>query len=132
MPGSDAVHGGDLAAAAIAARSTRSASTSPREQYDEECAYWSQLTGWPVDEGKVHDEFRRLRVPDGYPMRVLLQRLDEPSGPTRAHLDLATDDRAAETDRHVALGAAVVDPRPYWTVLRDPAGSSYCITDRRP
>ena len=104
----------------------------PSEQYDEECAFWSELTGWPVDDGKVHDEFRRLRVPEGTLLRVLLQRLDEPTGPTRAHLDLATDDRAAETDRHVALGATVVDPRPHWTVLRDPAGSSYCITDRRP
>jgi hypothetical protein len=104
----------------------------PAELYDEECAYWSEQTGWPVDDSTSHDEFRRLRVPEGTLMRVLLQRLDEPAGPARAHLDLATDDRGAETDRHVALGATVVDQRPHWTVLRDPAGSPYCITDRRP
>lgn len=100
--------------------------------YDAECAYWSDLTGWPVRPSASHAEFRRLQVPDGMVMKVLLQRLDEPTGPVRAHLDLATDDRAAETERHVALGAVVVDRRPGWTVLRDPAGSPYCITDRPP
>lgn len=104
----------------------------PQDRYDEECAFWSELTGWPVLESAEYAEFRRLRVPDGTLMKVLLQRLDEPSGPVRAHLDLATDDRPAETDRHVALGARVVDRREGWTVLSDPAGSPYCITDRRP
>jgi Glyoxalase-like domain len=104
----------------------------PSELYDDECDYWSGLTGWAWTPNPVYPELRRLQVPDGLLMRVLLQRLDEPTGAVRAHLDLATDDRSAETARHVALGAEVLDTRTDWTVLRDPSGSPYCITDRVP
>ncbi|MGI8523226.1 MAG: VOC family protein [Nocardioides sp.] len=103
----------------------------PSGRYGAECAFWSDLLGWGFEAAR-HPEFRRLHVPTDQPLRMLLQRLDEPDGPVRAHLDLATDDRPAETERHVALGAEVVDSRPGWTVLRDPAGSAYCITDRDP
>lgn len=101
----------------------------PAERYDAECDFWAELTGWPVVASRS-PEFQWLDVPDDQPLRVLLQRLEAPDGPVRAHLDLATDDRPAEVARHVALGAGVLDPRPRWTVLRDPAGSAYCITDR--
>jgi hypothetical protein len=49
-----------------------------------------------------------------------------------AHLDLGTTDREAETVRHRALGASVVTREEFWTVLTDPAGLAYCITDRDP
>jgi GNAT superfamily N-acetyltransferase len=78
-----------------------------------------------------HPEFSRLDV-EGLPMRILLQRLDEPEGPARVHLDLAVSDRSAETARHVALGAEVERHDEWWTVLRDPAGLAYCLTDRDP
>ena len=66
------------------------------------------------------------------PLDVLLQRLDHEDGPTSAHLDLGTTDRDAETERHVALGASIVAEEEFWTVLADPAGLPYCITDRDP
>ena len=50
----------------------------------------------------------------------------------RAHPDLAVRDRAAVTQRHVGLGAEVVDVRERWTVLRAPGGQVYCLTDRDP
>jgi hypothetical protein len=65
-------------------------------------------------------------------LQILLQRLGDDAGPVRAHLDLATSDRGAETARHKALGAEVLDVRESWTVLADPAGSPYCITGRTP
>ena len=49
-----------------------------------------------------------------------------------AHLDLGTTDRVAETERHLALGARIVAEVEFWTVLADPAGLAYCITDRDP
>jgi Glyoxalase-like domain len=103
----------------------------PRDVYDRECAYWSELTGWPLEDTSAYDEFRRLRVPPGQPLKVLLQRLDEPTGPVRAHLDLGTDDRPAEVARHRALGAEWVGEGRGWTVLRDPSGWVYCVTDHR-
>jgi GNAT superfamily N-acetyltransferase len=96
-----------------------------------ETAFWSALLGAEVTASSGHPQFSRLDV-DGFPMRILLQRLDEPDGPAGAHLDLAVSDRSAETARHVALGAAVERQEPWWTVLRDPAGLAYCLTDRDP
>ena len=65
-------------------------------------------------------------------MRVLLQRLADEQPATTAHLDLACDDRPAETSRHLGLGASLVAEHPHWTVLVDPAGLRYCLTDREP
>jgi hypothetical protein len=108
----------------------------PAGIYDVECAFWAAETGWEVHQ-TARSEFRYLTRPDEIPVRILLQRLDDPSdragdGPVRAHLDIATSDRAAETDRHRALGARVEATKQHWTVLRDPAGALYCITDRDP
>ena len=103
----------------------------PPDRWDEECTFWSALTGWELfDVGR--SEFRRLRTPPGQPLNVLLQRLDEGDGPVRAHLDLACDDRLAEVRRHEAVGAQVVAVHEGWTVMRPPAGPAYCITRRVP
>jgi len=103
----------------------------PGDLFDEECAFWAAELGGEALAGS-RPEFRALVRPLGIPLRVLLQRLDEPTGPVRAHLDLATTDRAAETARHVALGATVAGHGPRWTVLHDPTGLAYCVTDRNP
>ena len=41
---------------------------------------------------------------------------------------------AADPDlgRHVALGSELVRRFEYWTVMRDPVGTTYCITGRSP
>ena len=103
----------------------------PPAVWDEECAFWAVLTGWELFQGG-RPEFRRLRKSAGQPLNILLQRLDDGEGPVRAHLDLATDDRAAEVTRHEQLGARAVAVREGWTVMRAPAGPVYCITGRAP
>jgi len=103
----------------------------PPGLYDEECAFWADLTGWELVETGT-SEFRRLRRPEGQPLHVLLQRLDDPGGSVRAHLDLSADDREAEIRRHVGLGAAVERVHEGWTVMRPPAGPVYCVTGRKP
>jgi len=102
----------------------------PDERWDREVAFWSALTGWRV-QPSVEKEFASFHRDPRLPLRILLQRLDEPTGPVRAHLDWATDDRDAETVRHQALGSEVVRRRPGWTVMNGPGGL-YCITDRVP
>lgn len=104
----------------------------PASAYAAEVAFWSQLTGWAVDDPDPDDEFARLAWPHGIPVRFLLQRLDEENGTVRAHVDLAARGRAAEVARHVALGAQVEGPGRGWTVMRAPAGHRYCVTDRDP
>jgi hypothetical protein len=103
----------------------------PSGGYAEECGFWEALTGWELT-ASPGSEFSRLTRPPGIPLRLLLQRLGEPSGTVRAHLDLASEDRVSETLRHAALGASVLAENAHWTVLRDPVGSTYCITDRDP
>jgi hypothetical protein len=103
----------------------------PPEKYDEECEFWAATTGWELHETK-RPEFRYLQRPEKQPLRILLQRLDDGDGPVRAHLDLATSNRDLETGRHRDLGAGVLRVRERWTVMTDPAGTPYCITDRDP
>lgn len=103
----------------------------PRDVHGVEAAFWSALLDEPV-RALSGDEFSAIDRRPGLPLRVLLHRLDEPSGRTRAHLDLATDDVPAEVARHVALGAELIAVRDGWTVLRDPARLPYCVTGRDP
>ena len=103
----------------------------PTDRYAVEVGFWSELTGWGVQDVDS-PEFERLEWPRGLPVRFLLQRLDEPSGPVRAHVDLACADVREECDRHVALGAHEVGPGRGWVVLRDPNGHEYCCTARDP
>ncbi|MCW2792072.1 MAG: hypothetical protein JWO76_1170 [Nocardioides sp.] len=104
----------------------------PASAYDRECEFWAWLTGWELRVSAEHDEFRRLIRPPDQPLQLLLQRLGEDSGPVRAHFDVASSDREAETSRHVGFGAEVQGVFGGWTVLTDPTGTAYCITDRTP
>lgn len=104
----------------------------PAGLYDREEAFWRELTGSGVEASPRHAEFRWLTPAEGHGARVLLQRLDEPSGEVRAHLDLSCTDRRAEVERHLALGATRVADFDIWTLLTDPAGLRYCVTDRTP
>lgn len=104
----------------------------PPEDWEAETGFWSELTGWELTPSPTRREFAALVRPPEQPLRLLLQRLDAGTGPVTAHLDLASTDRAAEVARHLALGAVHVWDGPHWTVLRDPSGASYCVTDRVP
>lgn len=103
----------------------------PASRYDDELAFWSALTGWELRRGSVPG-FTSLTRPDGIPVRLLVQRLLEPTGDVRAHVDLACLDREAETQRHTTLGATVERVESRWTVLVAPGGRRYCLTDRDP
>ena len=104
----------------------------PSSLYDDEAAFWERLTGWQRRPSAGHAEFERLNRPPGQPLHLLLQRLEEEAGEVRAHLDVACADREPEARRHVRLGAVRLADHDDWTVLRDPAGAPYCITDRAP
>ncbi|NHA00388.1 VOC family protein [Nocardioides sp. W3-2-3] len=104
----------------------------PRAAYDVEWRFWAALTGWEHRVSTISEAFRVFDAPEGQPLGLLLQRLGEDDGPVRAHLDWGTTDRAAETERHLALGARVLAVHSHWTVLSDPVGRTYCLTDGDP
>jgi hypothetical protein len=99
--------------------------------FDAEVAFWAALTGWEPAASRSTGDFVPLTRPTGQPWRFLLQRTHDEQA-AGAHLDLGTDDRTAEVERHVALGARVEAQHGHWTVLHDPVGTTYCVTDRDP
>ena len=101
----------------------------PPSQWDSEREFWAALTGWDA-RAEALPAFTVLARPDGMPLRLLLQRLDEEQYTVTGHLDLACDDHDIETARHQDLGARPVRRTPHWTTLRDPAGRGYCLTRR--
>ncbi len=98
--------------------------------FDAEARFWSALTGWALLT-VTEPEFLRLAVPDRLPIRILLQRLDVDRAPA-AHPDLSCSDVDAVAAWHETLGARRIREHPHWTVMRDPAGGIYCLTDRDP
>lgn len=101
----------------------------PAALWGTEVDFWQRLTGRELEAGG-RPEFAFLGE-EGR-VRLLLQRLDESSGPVRAHLDFAVADRATETRRHEELGADLVEVFEWWTVMRAPTGHVYCLTEREP
>jgi predicted enzyme related to lactoylglutathione lyase len=104
----------------------------PARRFDEECAFWAELTGWEQQQSTLRAEFRYLTRPQGCPLRLLLQRRDDDTGEARAHVDLASSDVQHVVDHHVRLGADVVAVFEHGTVMADPSGVHYCVTARDP
>jgi predicted enzyme related to lactoylglutathione lyase len=105
----------------------------PAEYFDSDVAFWSALTGWKPNP-QILEEFCSFAQPRSLPIRLLLQRLgaNDTAG-ARAHLDLACGDNVgAVVDRHVSLGATLIEIHQRWTVMNDPAGMPYCLTQRPP
>jgi len=103
----------------------------PDLSYAVDAVFWHEMTGWDLGHGE-HREFSFLRRPDDLPVRLLLQRLDDRTGPAAAHVDIACTDRAVTRARHEELGATFVAEGRGWTVMADPVGRPYCLTDRDP
>lgn len=103
------------------------------DRFDEECAFWATLTGWEL-RPTPRPEFVFLTRPDLIPMRVLLQRLDDghDGHAFGAHLDLYSADADQAAQQHVRLGATIVAEFPWWIVMADPSGVTYCLIRRSP
>jgi hypothetical protein len=66
-----------------------------------------------------------------YPGLCFLPVPDTKTTKNRLHIDLDPDDRDAEVQRLVSLGAVPVDvgqgPEVSWVVLADPEGNEFCV-----
>jgi catechol 2,3-dioxygenase-like lactoylglutathione lyase family enzyme len=86
------------------------------------------------DDRKSHD-FLLLGPPDGVGPNPSPDRVRSSLQiPRRLHLDLYTDDQAAEVERLLALGATEIrwDRRPSdadYVILADPEGNRFCVVD---
>ena len=106
---------------------------APQAAHDAEVSFWRGLLPgrWAPSR---HAEFAGTWRDDaGSPLQLLFQRLDEPDGPVRAHLDLGTDDVPAEVRRLRHLDATDAGAgHGGWHVFRDTAGLPFCVTENSP
>ncbi len=106
----------------------------PHAGFEPEIEFWDALTGW----GSGHTalpEFRSLEQPAHIPFRFLFQQLgeDDPRSEVHVHLDISCGGQSlAVRDAHAALGAKVGASHVHWTIMCDPAGLEYCVTNREP
>ena len=92
------------------------------EDLGDALAFWSAALGQP---GAVDPDGKYAVMQGaGNEPRVLLQAVAHES---RVHLDIETDDIAAEVARMERLGARTVDARPRWTVMEAPTGHRFCV-----
>jgi hypothetical protein len=99
----------------------------PAEHAEPARAFWSAVTGWPVNEPwSGHPEFASLAPPDGAPYL----HVHTIGGPPRVHLDLVGDpDR--EAVRLEQLGATRGPRHDAWQVMSSPAGLPFCVCDEQ-
>ena len=92
----------------------------------EHALFWSGALGLRVTPGKkqVNSKYIALEGGPEDDVRVLLQSVDHES---RIHIDIETDDRAAEVTRLENLGAKVVARTERWEVLEAPSGHRFCV-----
>ncbi len=97
-------------------------------------AFWSSAVGRPIDdqgEMAASEFFARIPGEGADPLMMFIQVPEEKIAKNRVHLDMHADDRAAEVERLVGLGAVVVhDKHEYgmeWTTLADPEGNEFCV-----
>jgi predicted enzyme related to lactoylglutathione lyase len=87
--------------------------------------FWSQALGRALDLNHpgTRGNYRMLETPPDEPI-VQIQRVEHES---RVHLDIETDDLAAEVARLERLGATVVDRLERWVVMQAPTGQRFCV-----
>lgn len=101
----------------------------PPEDHGQELAFWRAASGEDLAQIERHPEYHGALL-HGQEVGLLVQRLGE--GPARVHLDIHTDDLAAEVARLAALGAHRVHGTDFWWVMRDPAGLLFCVVAEPP
>jgi hypothetical protein len=92
---------------------------------DAAAGFWAAALGRAVDLNHPgsRGEYRMLETPPDEPI-VQIQRVEHES---RVHLDIETDDIAAEAVRLEKLGAIVVNRMERWVVMQAPTGQRFCV-----
>lgn len=95
------------------------------DDIDTAARFWAQALGRPVDPGHPgsRGNYRMLETPPDE-LSVQIQRVDHES---RVHIDIETDDIAAEVARLEKLGATIDQRLERWVVMRAPTGQRFCV-----
>lgn len=95
------------------------------EDIDAAARFWAAALGRAIDPDHpgTRGNYRMLETPPGE-ISVQIQRVDHES---RIHLDIETDDVAAEVARLEKLGAMIDKRMERWVVMRAPSGHRFCV-----
>ena len=91
--------------------------------------WWREALDWVVVNDDA-DEFEIRRAPDRLPGLLFVLVPESKTMKNRLHLDFRPDNRDAEVERLLALGATRADVgqgEQSWTVLIDPEGNEFCV-----
>ncbi|MGY0023147.1 VOC family protein [Streptomyces sp. cg35] len=92
--------------------------------------FWCQVLDWQVLY-EDDDEVVIGRDAAALPGMCFVTVPERKSGQNRLHIDLSPDDRDAEVERIIALGARRADVGQgddvTWVVLADPEGNEFCV-----
>ena len=95
--------------------------------------WWAAALGWVVVE-EDPDEYEIRPSVDRLPGLLFAQVPEPKAVKNRLHLDFRPDDRDAEVERMLGLGATRADVGQgdeSWVVLADPEGNEFCILGSR-
>jgi Glyoxalase-like domain len=95
--------------------------------------WWREALGWVVINDDS-DEFEIRPAEDRLPGLLFVSVPEEKTTKNRLHLDFRPDDRDAEVQRLLALGATRADVgqgEQSWVVLADPEGNEFCVLGSR-
>ena len=103
-------------------------------EFDRTVAFWQEALHY-VPRSPPKGGWVVLRDPTGLGPNLSFQSRDrQPRDRSRLHLDLYTNQRDAEVDRLVSLGAARYPwryrPNADYVVLQDPAGNLFCVVQK--
>ncbi|MDQ3148575.1 MAG: VOC family protein [Chloroflexota bacterium] len=107
------------------------------DDLERQVAFWTAALDYVPREEKS-DDFALLRPKNGMGPNLSLDQVRSTvQVPPRIHLDLYTEDQAAEVGRLIELGASEVhwDKRPAdadYIILADPEGNRFCVVDTSP
>lgn len=97
--------------------------------HQQELAFWQGATGQSFTQFSKYPEYHGADL-HGQDLGLLVQRIDR--GQARIHVDIHTDDLAAEVARLEALGARREFQADSWWVMSDPAGLLFCVVPDTP
>ena len=95
--------------------------------------FWASVLDWTIFYESA-DEVVISKDDKTWPGLVFVPVPEAKTVKNRLHIDLAPDDRDAEVERIVSLGAKVIDIGQGdvgWKVLADPEGNEFCVLGAR-
>ncbi|HEX9993879.1 MAG TPA: VOC family protein [Acidimicrobiales bacterium] len=99
--------------------------------------FWAEVMGWQVVfQDEDGDEVAIARDETSFPGMVFVRVPEAKAGKNRVHVDLNPDDRDAEVERLLGLGATRADigqgSDVPWVVMADPEGNEFCVLRHHP